>query len=140
MNGQERAAENLKAFSKWVLGKSDSDFREIIVQGRLSRGEISRECAFSRSVLTQNPRVKDALRQLEDRLRSAGVLPPEIAQGDAPPLRVRGQLQAYSDAERLRKVEGENAALRAEVFELRRQLLRLKNLDEHVGQTGRLPR
>lgn len=32
------------------------------MRGQLSRKEIVRECGFAKSVLLQNPRVKDALR------------------------------------------------------------------------------
>ena len=102
MNGQERAEENFQAFERWVRGKSDSDFCEMAGQGRLNRGEICRECNFSRSVLTQNPRVKEALRRLEERLRDSGVLPRVAELGAALPLRAKGQMQATAELVRAR--------------------------------------
>ncbi|MPR11057.1 VPA1267 family protein [Microvirga tunisiensis] len=140
MNGQERSEENFRAFRNWVSGKSDSEFREMVGQGRLNRGEICRECNFSRSVLTQNPRVKEALHQLEERLRNSGVLPTLAAPGNLPPLRTKGQIQASSDAERLKRLEAENSALRVELADLREQLKRFKAIESVLAETGRLPR
>ncbi|MBJ6126013.1 VPA1267 family protein [Microvirga splendida] len=140
MNGQERSEENFRAFQNWVSGKSDSEFREIVGQGRLNRGEICRECNFSRSVLAQNPRVKDALHQLEERLRKAGVLPPLATPRNPPPLRIKGQTEAASDAERLKRLEAENSALRVELADLRERLKRFKAMEAVLAETGRLPR
>ena len=140
MNGQERAEENFRAFQDWVSAKSDSDFRELVGQGRLNRGEICRECNFSRSVLTQNPRVKKALHQLEERLRKSGVLSPLAALGSSVPMRIKGQIQASSDAERLKRLEAENSALRVELADLRERLKRFKAMEFVLAETGRLPR
>lgn len=106
----------------------------------MNRGEICRECSFSRSVLTQNPRVREALHQLEERLRKTGVLPPLAAPGGSLPLRIKGQIQASSDAERLKRLEAENSALRVELADLREQLKRFKAIESVLAETGRLPR
>ncbi|NMF87458.1 VPA1267 family protein [Aromatoleum petrolei] len=139
MNGQERAEQNFLAFQTWATSKTDADFREMVTQGRLNRGEICRECAFGRSTLVQNPRIKEALHELEEQLRSRGVLPAQ-APGDAVPLRAKGQLQAATEAERLRKLEAENAGLRAELAELRRRLNRFESMESLLAETGRLAR
>lgn len=139
MNGQERAEQNFLAFQAWVVSKSDADFRELVTQGRLNRGEICRECDFGRSALVQNPRIKEALQALEDRLRASGVLPAPMA-SETTPLRVKGQLQATTEAERLRKLEAENLGLRAELSELRRRLKRFESMESLLSETGRLPR
>jgi hypothetical protein len=140
MNGQERAEENFRTFEAWVCGKTDADFREMVTQGRLNRGEICRECNFGRSALVQNPRIKDALRHLEERLRASGVLPESAAGSPVLPLRAKGQLQANTDAERLKKLEAENAGLRAELAELRQRLKRFESLETMLAETGRLAR
>ena len=139
MNGQERAEENFLAFQDWAAAGSDADFRERVTKGQLNRGEICRECGFGRSVLVQNPRIKDALQELETRLRARGVLPTK-APSDVVPLRLKGQLQATTDAERLRKVEAQNAGLRAELTELRRQIKRFEAIEALLAETGRLAR
>lgn len=139
MNGQERAQANYLAFAAWVCSKTDADLREAVAQGRLNRGEICRECSFGRSVLVQNPRVKEALQELEERLRACGVLPPLVPTSGVP-LRAKGQLQMATDAERLKKLEAENAGLRAELSELRQRLKRFESLEAVLAETGRLAR
>ncbi len=139
MNGQERAEQNFQAFQTWMSTKTDADFREMITQGRLNRGEICRECDFGRSALVQNPRIKEALHELELQLRARGVLP-TVTPSHAVPLRAKGQLEAMTEAERLRKLEAENAGLRVELAELRRRLKRLESIEAYLAETGRLPR
>lgn len=139
MNGQDRAEQNFQAFKAWAATKSDADYREMVTKGQLSRAEICRECGFGRSALVQNPRIKDALYTLEESLRSRGVLPLKT-QSDVTPLRQKGQLQAATDAERLRKLEAEVAGLRAEKTELQRRLRRFESIQALLAETGRLPR
>jgi hypothetical protein len=111
----------------------------MVAQGRLNRGEICRECDFGRSTLQQNPRIKEALRELEEQLRARGVLPIQTP-ATVVPLRAKGQLQAATEAERLRKLEAENAGLRAELAELRGRLKRFEAMESLLAETGRLPR
>ena len=56
------------------------------------------------------------------------------------PLRQKGQLLAATEAERLRKLEAENAGLRAELSELRRRLKRFEAMESVLAETGRLAR
>ena len=139
MNGQEQAEQNFRAFETWVTTKTDADFREMVMHGRLNRGEICRECDFSRSALVQNPRIKEALRELEEQLRARRVLP-ELIRSETTPLRVKGQVRAAADSERLRRLEAENAGLRAELTELRQRLKRLNAIEALLSETGRLTR
>jgi hypothetical protein len=139
MNGQERAEQNFQIFLSWVATRTDADLREMVSQGRLNRGEICRECNFGRSALVQNPRIKETLRELEEQLRAKGVLP-TLATNDSVPLRSKGQLQASTDAERLRKLEAENAGLRAELTEVRSRLKRFESLESLLAETRRLAR
>jgi hypothetical protein len=71
MNGQECAEQNFQA---WAASKTDGDFREMVRQNQLNRGEICRECSLGRAALRQNPRIKEALTELEAQLRVRGVL------------------------------------------------------------------
>jgi hypothetical protein len=102
-------------------------------------------CSLVRkSALDQNPRIKAALRQLEKGLRERGVLPPEATKApgepQAPRLAVRGGERGRLDAERLKRLEQENASLRAENAELKRLLGQHALLSEALALTGRLPR
>ncbi len=139
MNGQERAEQNFLAFQAWAASRTDADFREMVTQGRLNRGEICRECGFGRSALVQNPRIKDALLTLEEQLRARGILPVQTLPAEVP-LRQKGQLLAATEAERLRKLEAENVGLRAELSELRRRLKRFEAMESLLAETGRLAR
>lgn len=143
-NGQQIAEENIRKFNAWVASKNDDDFRTLGLGGALSRKDIADECQFSKSVLAQNPRVKGALKALEDSLRERGVLPPQAVESDggSPEMRTRepSPMRAARDAERLSRLEQENASLRAEAAELKRQLSRYRILQEALAETGRLPR
>lgn len=143
-NGRQLAESNFAAFQAWASSKSDADFREMVSRGVLSRKEIAIECGFAKSVLDQNPRVKEALRDLEAELRERKVLPAAVvpdAQSPAAPLvREQGKSRAAFNADRVRRLEQENAGLKAEVTELKRLLEQFTVLQDALTQTGRLPR
>ena len=143
-SGRQLAEQNVQAFAAWMASKTDDDFRAMANRGVLSRKEVAKECGFAKSALDQNPRIKAALRELEDGLRLRGVLPPVVERDpdapQAPLVREPGRLRAAQDAERLRRLEQENAGLKAEVAELKRALEKHAVLREALALTGRLPR
>ncbi|TCK96777.1 VPA1267 family protein [Paraburkholderia sp. BL9I2N2] len=143
-SGKQLAEQYVGVFSVWVASKSDADFRQIVIRGVLSRTEIARECGFAKSVLSQNPRIKDTLRVLEDELRSRGVLPEAANPADEPheviPMREPSHHQAVRDAESLRRLQSENASQKAEIADLRQRLAKYEALHEALVLTGRLPR
>lgn len=143
-SGRQIAEENVQKFIVWAASKNDADFRAMASRGVLSRTEIAAECGFAKSALAQNPRIKDALTQLEDELRGRGVLPPPVARPTSeavePAMREVGGQRAMLDTERLRRLEQENASLRAENGELKRQFERYAALHEALSLTGRVPR
>ena len=112
------------------------------MRGQLSRQEIARECCFAKSVLLQNPRVRDELRSLETQLRERGVLPPQAVASDDTPATpaTEANPRAAADKARLKRLETENAALKAELTELRGELERYRVMDNILCSTGRLPR
>lgn len=140
MNGQQRAEQNLATFLSWMVSKTDVDFREIVMRGQLSRQEITRECGFAKSVLVQNPRVKEALKSLETRLREHGVLPSlaEVTDTGEPQVMMPNS-RAAADKARLKRLETENASLHAELSQLRAALDRYSLMDTVLCGTGRLP-
>lgn len=132
---------NVDTFIQWSQSKTHDDFRQMVYRGLLNRKEIAAECNFAKSVLLQNPEVRAKLNALEDDLRTRGVLPPEATQEQSPPLmREPGHQKASLDAERLRRLEQENAALRSEVQELKHQLEKFSTLQQALFMTGRVPR
>jgi len=143
-NGQQLAKKNVIAFTAWLESKTDDDFRQLVSRGVLSRKEIAIECGFSKSALDQNPEIKAALAKAELDLRRRGILPratDEVADPVSKPLvrETSGQKDRH-DAERLRRLENENASLRGENGELKRQLARHAIIREALALTGRVPR
>lgn len=143
-NGQQIGEKNLRTFLAWAVGKTDDDFRAMATRGVLSRKEIAKECGFAKSALDQNPRIKAALRELEEGLRQRGLLPP-VTERDPeslqpPVMREPGRLRAAQETERNRRLEQENASLKAEVAELKRALEKHAMLHDALALTGRLPR
>ena len=143
-SGQQLSEQNVKTFAAWAASKTDDDYRAMASRGVLSRKEIATECGFAKSALDQNPRVKASLRELENALRARGVLPPVVEKSDGeavkPLMREPGKLRGALDAERLRRLETDNASLKAEVAELKRSLEKHAILREALSLTGRLPR
>ena len=143
-SGQQTAELNYLSFTAWKASKTDDDFRSMVSRGVLARQEIADECGFAKSALNQNPRIKRELGLLEVDLRARGVLPPLVEKaGDEPtepPIRDASGRRAAQDAERLKRLEQENASLRAEVSELKEALSRYSVLREALATTGRLPR
>lgn len=143
-SGQQLADENVLKFTTWVASKTDVEYRDMVVRGVLSRTEIAAECGFAKSALAQNPRIRDALKALEASLRQRGVLPTVVSQAeppsDLPTPRAIESGRLARDAERLARLERENASLKAEVAELKRLLGRYAVLQEVLAETGRLPR
>lgn len=143
-SGQQVAEENVQRFQTWVASKTDVDFRQMVSKGVLSRTDIAAECGFAKSALSQNPRIRASLKELEERLRELGVLPrmaAEPAEGDLEPRMRQAQgLGGARDAQRLKRLEQENASLRAELAEVKHALSRYAVLQEALAETGRLPR
>jgi hypothetical protein len=143
-SGRQVAYENLQRFTAWIASKTDEDYRALASRGVLSRKEIARECGFAKSALDQNPRIKAALRELEEALRGKGVLPLAVDKStaivDEPRRREAGTRRALFDAERLRRLEQENASLKAENAELKSLLGKHAVLREALAVSGRLPR
>ena len=143
-NGKQIGEQNVLAFAAWAASKTDEEFQKIAIRGVLSRREIANECGFAKSALDQNPRVKAALRALEDGLRLRRVLRSELddvaASPNSPSFPQPVHVNPAADSNRLRRFEVENASLRAEIAELKRQVQRFTVLQDALALTGRLPR
>lgn len=146
----EREGTNtLQRFNAWVTEReAAADWKDYIRQGKLNRTEIASECGFGLSALQQNPAVKAALEALEARLLASGILKPVIAASDPT---IEGASDATSQSidkrvmaakakaeQRVKQLEEQNAALRAEIRDLRDQLTQYRHLDEHLCASGRL--
>lgn len=142
LSGQQKSEQNFITFMQWGESKSDGEFRAMVMRGQLSRQDIAKECGFAKSVLAQNPRVKEALKALERRLRSRGILPPlaESEPSSEPLLSASDTQRVMVDRARLKRLESENASLRAELTQVRADLGKYKFMEQYMAETGRLPR
>lgn len=154
-NGQEIGKHNVAVFTAWLASKTEADFRSIIHRGALSRTVIAQECGFTRSAISQNPRIKSLLSELEIRLRQSGVLPPVGSPNDLvdqqlspssphskpSPNTTRSIAETTPDLEsKLQRLQAENACQRAEIEELRKQLKQFTSIHEALSNSGRIPR
>lgn len=143
-NGKQISKQSVQAFITWIASKTDDDFRAMVSRGVISRREISKECGFGTAAIRQNPGIAKALKALEDQLRARGVLPPLVKRKadevQRPLMREQGKVREALDADRLRRLEQENASLKAEVSELKRAVEKYARLRDALSTTGRLPR
>lgn len=143
-SGQQKAQQNLEAFEVWKATQTDDEFKQIVFRGQLNKIEVAKGIGCGKSALTQNPALKEALKALEDELRSKGVLPPltDAAKKN------EGKPQAYDnranrkllDSKRVSSLEAENIELKAKVRELEKRLERFGELSETLSEMGLMPR
>lgn len=148
LSGQQLAAVNLQKFNAWSAEREAAeDWQDYLRGDKLNRSEIAAECGFALAVIRQNPAVKTALEALESRLVASGVIQPSNAAPDAAneadkaseKVVNKRMMAAKGKAEaRVKALEEQNAALKAEVASLRERLRRFEHLDDHLGRTGRL--
>ncbi len=134
-NGVQDGQRNVEAFLAWSA--TVEDWKPFVVQGLLSVSRLAKECDLNRNVFYTNPELHNIhLPALLARLEDEGVLRPRIAN---PAQLVRNKRNgAVSDA-RIKLIQEEAEAVKAENHELRRQLERLKGIDEILHSTGRIP-
>ena len=136
-NGQQQSEENVRAFRAWVLSKTDEEFRSLLHRGQLNRTEIAKECGFGKSALVQNPSIKLELADLENRLRERAILSQPVQPDDAISVTT---VSVNRDDERVKRLEGENAMLRAEVEKYRKYMKRYNLMERFMVETMRMPR
>lgn len=145
------AAQAVRRFNEWVAERDQaSDWPDYVRNGKLNRSELSKECGFGRAALQQNPALASALAALEVRLAEKGVLsaphllgqdltPEQQAHVGAADEQVRRSMAARATLEkRVKSLEDQNAALRAENVDLRERLRRSALAEVHLAETGRL--
>lgn len=149
LSGRQKAVLGLQTFNVWIAERdAAADWQDYIRQAKLNRTEVAAECGFALSVFRQNPAVKSALEALEARLLASGTLQPakavpdpDIAAGtDATSQAIYKRIMAEKAKaeQRVKQLEEQNAALKAEVRNLHDQLKTYRHLDEQLCTTGRL--
>lgn len=135
-NGIEDGRLNAQAFVNWAA--CIKDFKPYIHQGVLSISRLAREAGLNRDVFYTNREIRDVhLPALNRRLEDQGILKPRVAN---PVEMLPRQPKKNQIAEaRVKQIQEEAEAVKAENRELRKQLERFKGLDEVLHTTGRLP-
>lgn len=135
-NGIQDGQRNVATFLDWAARVED--FKPFIHQGLLSVARVAKECGLNRDVFYTNPDIRDThWPALTRRLEDEGVLRPRVANPVRElPRQHRGN--AISDA-RIKQIQEEAEAVKAENRELRKQLERLRGIDEILRTTGRVP-
>lgn len=135
-NGILDGLANAQAFLTWQA--EVEDFKPYVHQGTLNVSRVARESGLKREVFYTNPEIRDKLwPALLHRLEADGVLRQRVAN----PVDVIARAtksSAASDA-RIKQIQEENEALKAENRELRKQLERFNGIEEVLHTTGRLP-
>ena len=135
-NGPLDGQQNIDAFLRWA--GTVRDFKPYVYQGVLSISRAARESGLLRDVFYTNPDIRDIhWPQLQARLESEGVLKPRVT-NPVTVLQRTPPKSPVADA-RTKQIQEENEAIKAENRELRRQLEKLKDIDELVRTTGRVP-
>lgn len=135
-NGLMDGEANAQSFLAWE--KDVIDFKPFIHQGVLSVSRVARESGLNRNVFYTNPEIRDVLwPNLLHRLEKEGVLQQRVANPVEVVMR-EPKRSGIGDA-RIKQIQEENEALKAEVSELRKQLERFQGMDEVLHTTGRLP-
>ena len=135
-NGIKDGQLNEQTFIDWVANVDD--FKPYILQGVLSISKLAREFGLNRDVFYTNPEIRDRhWPALNKRLEEEGVLKLRVGK-PAEIVPRQPQQRATSDA-RIKQIQEENEAVKAENRELRKQLDKLKGIDEILHPTGRLP-
>lgn len=141
-NGVEDGRKNVRDFLAW-RNRTD-DFKPYIWQGLLNQSRIAREAGFGRGVFDTNKEIRDVhYPALIAELEAQGVLQARVANPSDRPMESNGNPRRSTlELARIKQIQEEAEAVRAENRELRAQLAkleRLKVLDDIISTTGRMP-
>jgi hypothetical protein len=144
LSGQQIAKSNLLKFQKWIIQRDlANDWISYLRGEKLNRSEIASESFFLIRTPPE-PSHQGRPESLEKRLREwdyrrIGQTVSHlklVSAGLTVDRRVMAE-KSISD-KRIKELEGQNASLRAEIHDLRDQISRFKQLDDHLSKTGRL--
>jgi hypothetical protein len=132
-NGQLKSLQNAESFLTWMASTTDDDYKQIVFRGKLNRIQVAKGCGFSKSVLQQNPKVKEMLFNLETSLRKRNVLPQLSDKGESKLIEPR----AYDKNQNKRTRDSRRVSeLEQKVVELEAKLRRYQELAEVITEMG----
>lgn len=129
-NGQQLAKVYLDRFIAWKDSQNEEDYKAIIFNRKLHRGKIAEAIGSSKSVLTQNSKIKTELQSLEKELRDKGVLPSlSPKEKNTSETKVIDSIELIEDkaSQKLSYLEVENMELRVLLSEKEKEILELRD-------------
>lgn len=139
-NGQQLAKINFETFISWRDTQGLDDYKKIIKDGKLSRTEIAKSSGLGKSSLYQNPSIRNALSELEERLRSCQILPHLNDSAKPSDLKHSREKHSKSEAKKISALETQNIELKAQISYLEERLNCFTELSESMIELGILPR
>jgi len=135
-NGRELAQEYVQRVTAWIAEREQqNDYAEYERAGKVNRAALCAELDFGRSVLAQNPVVKEALTEAERRWFGGD----EETKAGHEAARVRAERSAAPVSQTASKLQDDVARLKAENQLLRKRLAKYEILAEVLAETGRMP-
>ncbi|HVI90618.1 MAG TPA: hypothetical protein VM659_20125 [Dongiaceae bacterium] len=130
-SGQQIAEEHVETLLAYIEGIEER--REPLPRraGELNRSEIARACGFDRNVLRTNPRCKALIDEADEKDRKANY--DQLHQAE-----MRREEKSKTDRDRS-ALEEQNLRLMAENASLRREVERLRRVEDLMLHTGKTP-
>ena len=136
-SGRELAKDYAARVQAWVAERDAAhDYLEYERGGKVNRAELCAELDFGRSVVSQNPTVRECLREAESRWYG----PRETSSRAHDAARERAESKSNRSLHELSKTLDDVAKLKAENALLRKRLKKYEALEEILIETGRIPR
>ena len=136
-SGRHLAKQYAERVNRWVAERdAKQDYLEYERGGRVNRAALCAELDFGRSVVSQNPAVREALNDAERRWYGTSA-PTPAAHAAA---RDRAENKSMRTSRELSSAQDQVARLTAENALLRKRLKKYEALDEILIETGRMPR
>ena len=121
----------------WIAERDAmQDFLDYERGGKVNRVELCAELDFGRSVVSQNPAVRECLREAESRWYE----PREMSRQAHEAARERAESRSNRTQRDLSYARDDVAKLKAENDLLRKRLKKYETLEEILIETGRMPR
>lgn len=147
----ELGAQAVLRLDSWIAERDRvGDWDRYVRGGRINRSEVAKECNFGRSAWQQNEGLANTLRTLEARLADSGTLEGRPLDVGGLAEEVKAEIGAAEDRanramvgrgalqKRVKTLEEQNAALRAENRDLIDRLRRSAFAQQHLAETGRM--
>ena len=136
-SGRELSKEYAVRVKAWIAERDTAqDYLDYERGGKVNRAELCAELDFGRSVVSQNPLVRESLREAERRWYD----PRKTSRQAHEAARERAESKASRTNRELSNALDEAAKLKAENALLRKRLAKYEALEEILIETGRMPR